>query len=130
MDLLAKYIGIPYVPRGRTTAGLDCWGLVRLIYRDLGFEIPDIEDYEMEAALKGKAYEAWIRNSLYKPFDVALYLNTEGVAFHSGIVTPDHRLIHASKQGGVVIQNLGAMNKAINLDAYYHLKARDDNDKI
>jgi cell wall-associated NlpC family hydrolase len=132
MDFLAKYIGIPYAHKGRTMKGLDCWGLVKLIYKDLGYVVKDIEDYEMEGHLKGHDYfqpkDDWTRNSIYQQYDVALFLNTQGVAYHAGVVTPDHRLIHASKQAGVVIQNLNVVTRAIKLDGYYHLKARDAED--
>lgn len=37
-----KYIGIPYRQCGRSLAGIDCYGLVWLVYRDvLGIELPD-----------------------------------------------------------------------------------------
>lgn len=39
----AKYVGIPYVNEGRSTvSGLDCWGLLRVVYRDeIGIVLPD-----------------------------------------------------------------------------------------
>jgi len=39
---LGDFIGIPYVPRGRSLAGLDCWGLVLLAARELfGLALPE-----------------------------------------------------------------------------------------
>lgn len=38
------YIGIPFVDGGRDRDGLDCWGLVKLIFKDKhGIELPDFD---------------------------------------------------------------------------------------
>jgi len=35
------YVGIPFVPGGRSKSGCDCWGLVCVVYRDFRIELPD-----------------------------------------------------------------------------------------
>ena len=44
--MIQDLIGIPYEKHGRTTKGLDCYGLVHLVYGRLGKELPNFpEDY-------------------------------------------------------------------------------------
>lgn len=39
----AKYIGLPYAIGGRELNGLDCWGLLRVIYRnEKGIDLPEL----------------------------------------------------------------------------------------
>ena len=38
----AKYIGIPFEYRGRSVQGADCWGIVRMIYKEVfSIKLPD-----------------------------------------------------------------------------------------
>lgn len=45
MSWAAKYIGILFVEHGRTREGCDCWGLLRLVYREeFGIELPGYDE--------------------------------------------------------------------------------------
>lgn len=41
----ARYVGLPYVDKGRTRSGCDCWGGVRLVLAEVfGVTLPDYTD--------------------------------------------------------------------------------------
>ena len=54
------YLGVPFRHRGRTSAGLDCAGLLVAAYRDLGVQLPDLRVYGREPHRNGleRAVEA------------------------------------------------------------------------
>ena len=64
---LNAYVGIPYVFGGRDRSGLDCYGLVKLIYQDqYGETLPDwqtdiqnlsIRDAEFDKAINGSDWD-------------------------------------------------------------------------
>ena len=133
---LHDLIGLPYKHCGRDSkTGLDCWGLVVCVYERLGLKVRDLEAYEEEGHKKGYDYflsreDEWIKKSFPSPYDVVLFVNSAGVAYHSGVITHDLKMIHASKDKGVVIVPLNLAVKCLILDGYYKLKVNDDKSKV
>lgn len=103
---------IPFKEKGRDAAGLDCWGLVRLIYKnELDIDLPDYLDVyettEDRDALSKKIREeseSWLLPETPQEFDVAI-LNMRGVPMHVGIVTKKNHMIHCARGINTVHEN-------------------------
>lgn len=125
--IINRYLGIPYVHRGRTLNGLDCWGLLKCVYRDLGVELFDIEEYSKTWSLNGKDYfkqhyeQDWRMVNKTQIMDAVLFVNSKGVANHAGIVLKDEKFIHCCRQG-VIISRLHDKSWHKNIEGYYRLK--------
>ncbi len=92
------YVGIPWQWRGRDREGIDCYGLLVLVYREQrGITLPEYPYSTHSAAAATIAEEArrWCRVSTPAPFDVAIVDATRwgaaGVAVHG----PFHLALHA-----------------------------------
>lgn len=106
---------IPFVERGRSMDGADCWGLVRLIYKnELGIDLPDYSDsYEStnDREMLANIVESESKNNWHsvndpKEFDVII-LNMRGVPMHVGIVTKLNHMIHCSRGIDTVHEHFG-----------------------
>ena len=115
-ECLDRYLGIPYVHLGRTMQGLDCYGLIILVYRDLGVELVDSENYD-----KSKSYqEEWKRVDSPQLFDVVLFRIVKGVANHAGIYLDEYRFLHCM-EAGVVVGKFGD-DVWSNIAGYFRIK--------
>lgn len=100
----SKYVGIPFKDRGRDRTGIDCWGVVRLVYRDhFGLELPSyIEQYvtafdhiELGNLIRKERYKKWNAYPLgaERIGDVIL-IRLKGQPMHVGIVTKQGYMLH------------------------------------
>lgn len=102
-----RYLTIPFCEKGRDEAGVDCYGLVRLIYqRERGITLPSYtEDYtttddvrEIRRLLAGEVGTQWQEISLATValFD-GLVFRIMGQPIHFGMVLEAPWFIHAAK---------------------------------
>lgn len=94
--ILSDLLGVKYVDNGRDIAkdgGLDCWGLVRVVYHrlDLG-ELPMFliseNDLRRDAFAENMSSERWTRLDKPCPFCVAVF-SFKDHRWHAGVVMPD-----------------------------------------
>lgn len=103
MNWILPFLSIPFKEFGRDRAGCDCWGLVRLVYRDaFGIALPDYlgaysgcRDSDALGALIPEEARAWeaIPRGLEQPGDV-IVLRMNGVPMHTGVVVSPGLMAH------------------------------------
>lgn len=111
------YVGLSFVARGRTRDGIDCYGLVRLIYRDqLGIELPShLEDYDslddhakIAAAIAGEEYGFNWKQITVTEGELAdiVLLRIHGMPLHMGFMIDARRMLHAQEHTNSCIESI------------------------
>ncbi len=107
-----KYIGIPYVEKGRDESGVDCWGLVRLIYKnELDINLPsftteyEISDNERLEELFAQYKEGWESTDTPEVGDVVMF-RIFGYEAHIGICVGDNKFLHVREGRDSAIESL------------------------
>lgn len=98
-----QYVGLPYLDKGRDRAGLDCWGLLRLVYEEqAGIILPSYaehystaEDRQAIADLIAGRQQPWseIAEEAVKPLD-GLLMCHGGLERHVGVVVRRGYVLH------------------------------------
>lgn len=101
-----RFVGIPYLDRGRDRAGLDCWGLLHLVFREqMGLDLPSYADRYITGAdrvalarLIAGELDDWlpIAPGEERPLDGVL-MREGAFPRHIGIVTRPGLLLHVEQ---------------------------------
>jgi cell wall-associated NlpC family hydrolase len=99
----SDYVGLPWRFAGRDPGGVDCWGLLWLVYRDVlmidvasyKHETLDAPEREQIAALltSDRNKSPWVSVEREQPFDMAVFRRA-GIESHVGIVVERGRMLH------------------------------------
>ncbi len=120
------YVGIPYADKGRDRDGVDCWGLVRLVYAELmGIELPSHADGYVtaaEAADVARAIRGNMRpwSSVTRPhaLDVAL-MRIAGSEAHVGLVSAPGWMLHVHATIDVALERTDTLVWRRRIVGYY-----------
>lgn len=101
-----KYLFVPFSPRGNDFGGVNCWGLVRLVYRnEFGIELPDWRIACTSAKLINGRAE--FERSKWRPLAspsapcvVAMRNDRHHPTLinHFGVFIGNHRMLHTCRQ--------------------------------
>lgn len=116
-----KYLGVPFVHKGRSMNGVDCVGIIYVSFNPI-LSIPDFRDYgeyvpSFASFMQIRNYAHRIIANEAGPGDVVL-MCSGGDSAHYGIIA-GATIIHADKLVGKVIEH-GMIDKRI--VAYFRMK--------
>lgn len=98
LETAIQYLNAPYLWGGKSVLGIDCSGLVQVVYGIGGYLLPRDASQQV---LQGELVD-FLSESM--PGDLAFFGSEEGSITHVGILVDNSSIIHAS--GWVKIENI------------------------
>lgn len=130
----ADYIGIPYLSGGRDRSGVDCWGLIRLVWAEqFGHELPRYEgaDYSGPDSAAGIAGDAQAYAAGFRPVEPGQEQAGDGILLrlmarpiHVGLVIAAGRMLHIEEGAGSVIEPYTSIRWAKRVQGFYRHEVR------
>lgn len=109
VETAKEFLNIPYLWAGKSFFGVDCSGLVQLVYKIHQIKLP--RDSHQQAEV-GEAL-TFVEESL--PGDLAFFENSEGKVVHVGIMMDQQQIIHASGKVRIdTLDSTGIFNRELN----------------
>jgi len=110
-----RYIGIPYVESGRDRAGLDCWGLLVLIWREqYGVDLPAYDGPTWHRGADAATIGRALQRDLDRYDEIAagceregdgIILRLRGEPLHVGLVVASGWMIHTHETAAVCLES-------------------------
>jgi cell wall-associated NlpC family hydrolase len=114
-----KFIGIPFALGGRDTTGIDCWGLVMAVYKDLGRAVPDFDTEFLsrpEILRQIRDHEYVVADEIAQPEPWCIV--SDSSKGHVGIWV-NGSVLHAARGLGVVMQPFDMFKQIYHQSRFY-----------
>lgn len=120
---VGRFVGIPYVSRGRDRIGCDCFGVVRIVYSEaFGITLPSYADEYIDAAEAAETRKA-IAENLTDWAQVAPPKEGDAVVFrlppHIGIYLEGGNMLHVREGAESCVESLASPIWARRIVGYY-----------
>jgi cell wall-associated NlpC family hydrolase len=102
---ISDLVGLPYKVHGRDESGLDCFGLIMLIAYRNGTPIKDVWYKGFDPSLMQLAGQMNVEKTELKSGCV-IEMEKDS-RLHLGYSIDDKRMIHATMNEGVIVENIG-----------------------
>jgi cell wall-associated NlpC family hydrolase len=127
-----NFIGIPFLHKGKTKEGTDCWGFCRMFYKEiLNKELPDLLKFYNETVNYqncnhiypiAKEHFKRISKDEVKKFDIVL-LNIASVPVHVGIYLDELKFLHCMEGTGSIISRFEDVNFRNKIDSFWRYES-------
>ncbi|MBQ2594461.1 MAG: C40 family peptidase [Candidatus Riflebacteria bacterium] len=129
--MLSRFIGIPFKVGGEDFEGCDCWGLVKLYFKQvLDIDIPDyrVDESLIKEEISDKLIEKLKDNSPWEMIDkpepncvVLLALGRDYIN-HAGVYVGRGQMLHAYSTSNSCIVNIDSPTWSYMVKGYVRLK--------
>lgn len=116
IHLAKQYLNAPYLWGGKSVLGIDCSGLVQVVYRMCSIQLPRDANQQVE---HGQTIDFLAET---RAGDLAFFENEEGKIIHVGILLSSDKIIHAS--GWVKIDSIDSQGIISSQTGEYSHKLR------
>jgi len=128
-----KYVDIPYQEKGRDHSGVDCWGLVRLVYDEqFNVKLPSFSsEYHENDTLRiqelfAQYKEGW--EVVTEPSEgIVVLFRVRGTESHIGIAVSPTQFLHAREGYSSAIENFSSIQWKNRILGYYKYNSNSKN---
>lgn len=128
-EWVGRYIGIPYAERGRTRAGVDCWGLLDMVWREhFGRDLPSYDGthWRKGAVVAEVAHGAAAYSALFQPVargaereGDGVLLRLRGAPIHVGLVVAPGVMLHIEEATASCIESYNSFQWTKRIMGFY-----------
>lgn len=127
-----KYVGLPYKSHGRTEAGLDCFGAVRIILNnEYDIELPsydteytdEVEQEVLDELIAGRT--DWVRVDSPQEGDIVV-MRIRKHFFHVGIMVNRSHFLNCRSKVGCVVEELSSRFWQPKIEGFYRHISRKE----